>query len=80
MIAMHEALQGLSIKVFTQCLGWSVEEIELLLMQVRQEWKRKRIHIWFPVLVLVIHFLLRTDVLDRYIVSGQKPPESKVLP
>lgn len=35
---------GLSVKVFTQLLDWSVEELEVLLAQCRRELNRKGIH------------------------------------
>lgn len=37
-------IYGLSVKVFTQLLDWSVEELEVLLAQCRQELNRKGIH------------------------------------
>jgi hypothetical protein len=40
---------GLSVKVFTQILGWSAEELEVLLAKCRQELRRKDIHGWWPV-------------------------------
>ena len=40
--------QGLSVRVFTQYLGWTTEALEVFLMQVRQEWKREDIHSYFP--------------------------------
>ncbi len=48
LVGMTDGLTGLSVKVFTQMLGWSTEEMELLLMQVRSEWRRKGIHCYLP--------------------------------
>lgn len=48
MVGMCDGLSGLSLRVFTQILGWSVEEMELLLMRVRAEWRRKGIHSYLP--------------------------------
>ena len=39
-----EGFYGLSVKVFTQLLDWSVEELEVLLAKCRQELNRKKIH------------------------------------
>jgi hypothetical protein len=49
---------GLSVKVFTHLLGWSAEELEVLLALCRQELKRKDIHGWWPVSVFAFHMLL----------------------
>jgi len=43
---------GLSVKIFTHLLGWSVEELEVLLVSCRQELKRRDIHGWWPVWVI----------------------------
>lgn len=47
-IGMVDGLTGISLRVFTQILGWSVDEMELLLMQARAEWRRKGIHSYLP--------------------------------
>lgn len=47
-IGLLDGLSGLSQRVFTRGLQWSIEEMELLLMQVRDECKNRRIHSWFP--------------------------------
>jgi SAM-dependent methyltransferase len=39
---------GLSVKVFTQLLGWQVEELEVLLAKCRQELNRREIHGYWP--------------------------------
>jgi hypothetical protein len=49
LIRMVDGLTGLSLRVFTQMLGWSTDEMEALLMQVRAEWRRKSIHCYIPV-------------------------------
>lgn len=48
LVGMIDGLTGLSLRVFTQILGWSLNEMEALLMQVRAEWRRKSIHSYFP--------------------------------
>lgn len=48
LLGMEEGLSGLSQKVFTHGLGWGVEEMELLLMQVRGELRNRNIHSYFP--------------------------------
>jgi SAM-dependent methyltransferase len=39
---------GLSVKVFTQLLGWSVQELEVLLADCRNELNKKGIHGYWP--------------------------------
>ncbi|KAG7119949.1 methyltransferase tdiE like protein [Verticillium longisporum] len=50
-------LHGLSAAVYTRVLGWSHEEMEVLLAKVRRELKDTRIHSYWPI----------------YVVYGQKP-------
>jgi len=54
---LSDGLQGLSVKLFTGLLGWSTEELEILLMQCRTEMKRRSVHSYCPL----------------YVVTGQKP-------
>lgn len=48
LLGMEEGLSGLSQRVFTHGLGWSTEEMEVLLMQVRRECRSRNIHSYFP--------------------------------
>jgi hypothetical protein len=48
LVGLDSGLTGLTLRVYTQILGWSVEEMEALLMQVRAEWMRKDIHSYLP--------------------------------
>lgn len=41
-------LHGLSSAVFTRVLGWSNEELEILLSQVRNDIKNTNIHAYWP--------------------------------
>ncbi|CRK27683.1 hypothetical protein BN1723_014004 [Verticillium longisporum] len=54
-------LHGLSAAVYTRVLGWSPEEMEVLLAKVRRELKDTRIHSYWPI----------------YVVYGQKPESKK---
>ena len=47
--AMVKGLTGISLRIFTKSLGWSVEEMEILLEKVRAEWKNPSIHSYWPV-------------------------------
>lgn len=48
MVGMCDGLSGLSVRTFTHGLGWSVEEMEVLFMDVRKEWQNKKIHAYLP--------------------------------
>jgi len=48
LVGLLDGLSGLSQRTFTRGLGWSVEEMEVLLMQVRDECKNRKIHSYFP--------------------------------
>lgn len=50
-LTLADGLHGLSVKIFTQLLGWSVDEMEVLLAQCRKELKRKDIHAYYRMLV-----------------------------
>ncbi|KAG5992602.1 hypothetical protein E4U54_003596 [Claviceps lovelessii] len=41
-------LSGLSMAVFTRCLGWSAEQVELFLVSVKEDMKDKHIHAYWP--------------------------------
>lgn len=47
-IGLLDGLSGLSQRVFTRGLDWTIEEMEVLLMQVRNECKNRKIHTYFP--------------------------------
>ncbi|EGS22913.1 uncharacterized protein CTHT_0013910 [Thermochaetoides thermophila DSM 1495] len=55
--AISSGLQALSLFLFTKVLGWSVEEVETFLVDVRKDLKNKNIHAYWPV----------------YVIYGQKP-------
>jgi hypothetical protein len=45
---ISSGLHGLSSAVFTRVLGWSAEELEVLLSQVRNDIKDTKIHAYWP--------------------------------
>ena len=53
-----DGLEGLSLKVFTELLGYSLQELEVLLMECRREIKDNTIHSYWPVYV---HLLSRDE-------------------
>lgn len=44
-------LQGLSLALFTRGLGWSAEELEVFLVDVRKDMRNNRIHSYWPMCV-----------------------------
>ncbi|KAJ4288843.1 hypothetical protein N0V88_007172 [Collariella sp. IMI 366227] len=58
-INMTAAVQGLTMLLFTQVLGWSTIEVEVLLVDVRKDLKNRDYHAYWPMCV----------------VYGQKPEE-----
>ena len=58
--ALLNGMQGLSMKVFTNFLGWSVAQLEVYLAAVRKELKRGDMHSYWP----------------AFVILGQKPPET----
>jgi hypothetical protein len=42
------SLEGLSVALFTRALGWSMAELEVLLVDVRKEMSDTKIHAWVP--------------------------------
>lgn len=62
--AMLQGLKGISLAIFTRFLGWQVDEMDILLAQVRAEWRQRRIHSYWPF----------------YVVYGRKPAASSEGP
>jgi len=50
--AMFYGLQGISLAIFTRFLEWQVEEMEVLLAKVRQEWRQRKVHSYWPICVV----------------------------
>ncbi|KAM0235101.1 hypothetical protein ACHAPO_005895 [Fusarium lateritium] len=48
---------GLSLALFTRALGWTAEQVEVFLVDVRRDMKNRAIHGWWPI----------------YVVYGRKP-------
>lgn len=45
---MTAALQALTLMLFTKILGWTVEEVEVLLAGVRKDFKNREYHAYWP--------------------------------
>ncbi|KAF4303551.1 putative tam domain methyltransferase protein [Botryosphaeria dothidea] len=59
-VNMDEGIEGLTLMLFTRALGWSKDEVEVFLAQIRKEVKRKDVHSYY-------HF---------YVVYGKKPEKA----
>ncbi|OQV10633.1 Methyltransferase domain-containing protein [Cladophialophora immunda] len=59
-----KGIEGLSMRPFTRDLGWSTEEVQVLLAQARPDIKDPNIHAYWPV----------------YVVYGQKPYADRTPP
>lgn len=44
---LYEGLQAMSLRIFTRVLGWSQEDMEMLLLEVRNNLRDSRIHAMF---------------------------------
>ena len=42
---LYEGLHGMSVRLLTNALDWTYEQVELLLVQVRKELKDPNIHL-----------------------------------
>ncbi|KAJ4289978.1 hypothetical protein N0V88_006779 [Collariella sp. IMI 366227] len=47
-----DGLQGASLALFTKALGWSTVQLETFLVQVRKDIQNRKIHAYFPVIVV----------------------------
>lgn len=48
-VNMISGIQAVSLMLFTNILGWSADEVEVLLVDVRKEAKNRDIHGYWPV-------------------------------
>lgn len=55
-VAMLEGIHGLTIVLWTRFLGWSAQEVEVFLAMVRNEFKSKKIHCYWPLYVVSLSF------------------------
>ncbi len=49
MMSLLEVAHGITMTVFTKAMGWSVDEVEVLLTQVRKDLQDKTIHSFLTV-------------------------------
>lgn len=46
--AMLKGLAGISLRFFTRYLGWTAQEVEILVAKVRAEWRKPSLHSYWP--------------------------------
>lgn len=51
---MYPHVHGICVALFTRGLGWTAEEVEVFLVDVRKEWRDTRIHSYFPMCVILL--------------------------
>ncbi|EFQ32000.1 methyltransferase domain-containing protein [Colletotrichum graminicola M1.001] len=64
---LGQGLSGLSLALFTRALGWSKEQLEVFLVDVRKDMKDRSIHGWWPIfdiIKIVVVLDLRFDQGD----------------
>ncbi len=72
---LWEGLQGMSLRLYTDVLGWGREELEVFLAEVRRDLTDPSIHPMFDLSVfpVVSPDAMMLTARDRYCVRGQKP-------
>jgi hypothetical protein len=66
-------VEGLSMAVFTRTLGWSKEETDIFLVDVRKDMKNTRYHSYYNMYVTLLFMVLLLKLICRYVVYAQKP-------
>lgn len=56
-VAMLDGVEALTLAIYTRCLNWSVEEVQVFLAQVRREFLKKNTYTYWPWYV--------TDTMDH---------------
>lgn len=74
---LHESMQngvrGISLRVFTNMLGWSVEQLEVLLAEVKAEWgQSKAVHAYVPVYVFITILTAANSLADTWCMARSR--------
>lgn len=71
-----EGLEAFTMALFTRIHGWQPEEVQVLLSQIRTEWRKRKIHGWQKGCVLLtIAFSCCSLTASRVRIYAQKPLE-----
>ncbi|KAJ9500511.1 hypothetical protein LTR99_000552 [Exophiala xenobiotica] len=76
---LMNGLFGLSVKVFSQLLGWQVEELEVLLAECRQELRRRDIHGYWPIKILYFHKVALSASVFVLVAAPQNEADVQLL-
>lgn len=68
-----EGLGGFTMAPFTRVLGWSQEEVEVLLAGVRKEFGTRKYHGYQKTCVSAHLGIPKSLTVNRFVVYGQKP-------
>ena len=47
-VAMLDGVESLTLAIFTRCLNWSVDEVQVMLAHVRKEFLKKKTYTYWP--------------------------------
>ena len=47
-VAMLDGVESLTLAIFTRCLNWSVEEVQVFLAHVRREFLKRKTYTYWP--------------------------------
>lgn len=47
LVQLEDGLEGVTLRLYTQFLGWTTEEIQVLLAKVRRDLQNPRIHVMY---------------------------------
>jgi hypothetical protein len=48
LVAMVEGIEALSMAIFTRCLHWQPEELQILLAQARNDFRMRKTYLYWP--------------------------------
>ncbi|KAH8839531.1 hypothetical protein MCOR27_004758 [Pyricularia oryzae] len=49
---LEEGIQGMTMAMFTRVLGWTKEQVELFLVDVRKDIRNTNMHVYYPIAVI----------------------------
>ncbi|KAI6383677.1 hypothetical protein MCOR25_000125 [Pyricularia grisea] len=49
---LEEGIQGMTMAMFTRVLGWTKEQVELFLVDVRKDIRNTSMHVYYPIVVI----------------------------
>lgn len=73
-----DLLEGLSMALFTRCLGWTPEEVSLFLVDARKDLNNPKVHAYWSMYSPLSHFLIEyaNDRIVVYFTGGSLTPRN----